>query len=73
MMDAEFHLRGEYVALCDLLKLTGVANSGGQGKSMIANGDVQVDGQPESRKTAKIRAGQRVTCLGQTVLVLSGT
>lgn len=70
MNTQEFNLRGEYVALCDLLKLTGIADSGGQGKLMIANGEVSVDGKPESRKTAKIRAGQTVTCLGQTVRVL---
>ncbi|MFZ5576389.1 MAG: RNA-binding S4 domain-containing protein [Pseudomonadota bacterium] len=66
----EFQLRGEYVALCDLLKLTGITDSGGQGKLMIANGEVSVDGQPESRKTAKIRAGQTVRCLGRTIRVL---
>lgn len=66
----EFQLRGEYVALCDLLKLAGIADSGGQGKLMIAHGEVAVDGQPERRKTAKIRAGQTVNCLGQTVRVL---
>ena len=70
MHTQEFTLRGEYVALCDLLKLTGIADSGGQGKLMIANGEVSVDGKPESRKTAKIRAGQTVSCLGQTVRVL---
>jgi len=67
----QFTLRGEHVALCDLLKLSGIAGSGGQGKLMIANGDVTVDGRPESRKTAKIRAGQTVQCLGQTVRVVS--
>lgn len=67
----EFKLRGEYVALCDLLKLTGIADSGGQGKMMIANGEVTVDGQPESRKTAKIRANQTVACLGQSVVVVA--
>ena len=71
METIEFTLRGEYVALCDLLKLTGIADSGGQGKLMIANGDVGVDGRQESRKTAKIRAGQTVTCLGQTVRVVA--
>jgi ribosome-associated protein len=71
-MDAmEFKLRGEYVALCDLLKLTGIADSGGQGKLMIANGEVTVDGKPESRKTAKIRAGQTVACLGRTLRVMA--
>ncbi|MEW6119676.1 MAG: RNA-binding S4 domain-containing protein [Pseudomonadota bacterium] len=68
-MDTEFKLSGDHVALCDLLKLAGIAGSGGQGKLMIASGEVTVDGQPESRKTAKIRAGQTVRCLGQTVRV----
>ena len=67
----EFRLRGEHIALCDLLKLTGIADSGGQGKLMIVNGEVTVDGRPESRKTAKIRANQTVRCLGQTVRVLA--
>ena len=67
----EFTLRGEHVALCDLLKLAGIASSGGQGKMMIANGEVTVDGQPETRKTAKIRANQKVQCLGQQVLVVA--
>ena len=67
----EFKLRGDHIALCDLLKLTGIADSGGQGKLMIANGKVTVDGQPESRKTAKIRAGQTVQCLGQTARVVA--
>ena len=71
-MASEFRLQGDHVALCDLLKLAGIANSGGQGKLMIANGEVTVDGQPESRKTAKIRAGQTVECLGQTVRVVAG-
>jgi ribosome-associated protein len=69
----EFRLRGDYIALCDLLKLAGIADSGGQGKLMIANGEVSVDGKPESRKTAKIRAGQIVTCQGQTVRVIAET
>jgi len=61
MQQLEFHLRGEFVALSDLLKLTGVCDSGGAGKMMVAEGRVSVDGQPESRKTAKIRAGQVVS------------
>ena len=67
----EFKLRGEHIALCDLLKLTGLADSGGQGKLLVANGDVTVDGQPESRKTAKIRAGQTVRCLGKIILIVA--
>lgn len=56
----EFQLRGEFIELCNLLKLTGVADSGGAGKALVAEGVVSVDGQVELRKTAKIRAGQLV-------------
>lgn len=64
-----FELKGEHIALCDLLKLVGIADSGGQGKAMVAEGLVSVDGEIELRKTAKIRAGQTVECMGQTVQV----
>lgn len=66
----EFELRGDYIALCDLLKLTGIADSGGQGKQMVAEGEVKVDGQVELRKTAKIRAGQVVECVGQKIKIV---
>lgn len=65
----EFVLSGEYVELCQLLKLAGLAASGGEGKHLVAEGAVQVDGRPESRKTAKIRAGQRVDCRGVAIMV----
>jgi len=65
----EFQLKGEHVRLCDLLKLAGIADSGGQGKHLVAAGEVKVDGQPENRKAAKIRAGQTVECRGVMVVV----
>jgi len=71
MQTIEFTLRDEFVALCDLLKLTGVADSGGQGKALVAAGEVSVDGQPESRKTAKIRAGQSVVCRDTRIMVVA--
>lgn len=66
----EFQLTGEYVELCNLLKLVGIADSGGHGKVLVAQGEVTVDGQPESRKTAKIRAGQKVEYQGNTIAVI---
>jgi ribosome-associated protein len=68
---ADFPLRGEFVALCDLLKLAGVADSGGQGKALVTAGEVTVDGRPETRKTAKIRAGQVVECRGVRISVVA--
>ena len=61
----EFELRGEWIALDDLLKVTGLASSGGAAKAMIADGQVRLDGVLETRKTKKIRAGQTVS-LGST-------
>lgn len=69
MQTVEFVLSREHVELCQLLKLAGIADSGGAGKHLVAAGEVTVDGKPESRKTAKIRAGQSVVCRGVTITV----
>ena len=69
METIEFQLKGDHVRLCDLLKLAGIAESGGQGKHLVAVGEVKVDGRPESRKSAKIRAGQTVECRSVRVVV----
>ena len=61
MQTIDFSLTGDYVELNQLLKLSGVCDSGGAGKMIVASGDVQVDGKTELRKTCKIRAGQLVT------------
>jgi ribosome-associated protein len=71
MQQLEFQLRGEFVELNQLLKLTGVCDSGGAGKALVAEGLVSVDGQVESRKTAKIRAGQVVTVGDVQIRVLA--
>ncbi|HVJ37808.1 MAG TPA: RNA-binding S4 domain-containing protein [Stenotrophomonas sp.] len=60
MQTLEFELDREHVELNQLLKLAGLADSGGQGKAIVASGAVSVDGTVELRKTAKIRAGQIV-------------
>lgn len=65
----EFALTGEYVELCHLLKFVGLADSGGRGKTMVAEGLVYVDGQLEHRKTAKIRGGQVVDCAGTLIVI----
>ena len=60
MQKTQFELAGEFVELNQLLKLVGLADSGGAGKNMVASGVVKVDGKQELRKTAKIRSGQVV-------------
>lgn len=61
MNSISFSLNGnENIALCDLLKLVSLCNSGGQAKMMIADGQVLRNGVVETRKTAKIRAGEKI-------------
>lgn len=72
MHPIEFIINSEYIELCNLLKLVGLADSGGRGKTMVGEGIVSVDGVTELRKTAKIRAGQQVECECQQVLVIQG-
>jgi ribosome-associated protein len=60
MPSLQFHLTGEFIALNDLLKVTGVCTSGGAAKALVATGAVAVDGIVETRKTYKIRHGQTV-------------
>jgi len=65
-----FRLTGEFIALNDLLKVTGVSSSGGAGKALVATGAVRVDGAVETRKTCKIRHGQTVSVGDVAIRVL---
>ncbi|MDT8453318.1 MAG: ribosome-associated protein YbcJ [Gammaproteobacteria bacterium] len=65
-----FELDGhEYIELNNLLKTTGLSESGGRAKVVIAEGQVKVDGKVELRKRCKIRTGQVVEYEGQQVTV----
>jgi ribosome-associated protein len=72
MQSIDFLLDREFVELNQLLKLAGLCDSGGQGKLIVASGEVSVDGAVELRKTAKIRAGQQVRLGEMEIRVLSG-
>ncbi|HET7793332.1 MAG TPA: RNA-binding S4 domain-containing protein [Rhizobacter sp.] len=73
MRTIEFELRGDYITLDALLKVTGLASSGGEGKAMVADGKVEVDGRQELRKACKIRAGQVVGVLGARIRIHAPT
>ncbi len=66
----EFELDGrEFIELNNLLKVTGLCESGGIAKLLIADGHVRVDGEIETRKRCKIRPGQVIDYDGQQVVV----
>lgn len=71
MQQLEFRLIGEFIELNQLLKLTGVCDSGGAGKMLVSAGGVSVDGDVELRKTCKICEGQTVSVGDVQIRVLT--
>lgn len=71
MQSMEFKLDSEFIELNQLLKMTGLCDSGGAGKALVAAGRVLVNGQAELRKTCKIRAGSVVTLGGLCITVVA--
>ena len=59
----------EFIELNNLLKVTGLCESGGRAKTLIGEGQVKVNGKVELRKRCKIRTGQVVEFEGQKVTV----
>ena len=72
MQSITFELNSEFVEVNQLLKLSGLVDSGGAGKNLVASGVVKVDGKKELRKTAKIRAGQTVSVGDVRISVTAG-
>ena len=69
-MEKEFELKGEYIELFKLLKITNVAATGGHGKIMIEEGEVVLNGEVEYRKRAKIRTGNIIECEGVRIKIV---
>ena len=65
-----FKLKGaEYIELIKMLKLLRIAESGGQAKLMVDDGEVTLNGNPESRKRAKLRPGDVLRIFGETITI----
>lgn len=73
MTDTSFLLSSEFIELNALLKLQGLASSGGAAKVMIGAGLVQVDDQVETRVRRKLRGGEVVRVGDELVRVEGGT
>jgi len=56
-MKQEFKIEGEYIELIQLLKATGIAETGGHAKFIVEDGEVIRNGEVELRKRAKLVPG----------------
>jgi ribosome-associated protein len=66
-------LESEFVELYKILKFEGLSESGGMAKQAIAEGQVSVNGQIETRKRKKIFAGDKIEFSGQSIAIESKT
>ena len=65
-------VRAVPIDLCQLLKFGGLIGSGGEAKSIIAAGEVFLNGVVETQKRKKVLAGDTVTLGDQTIVVALG-
>ena len=55
-----FKIDGDYIELIQLLKATGLAQTGGHAKMIVSDGDVLRNGEVELRKRAKLIPGDKI-------------
>jgi ribosome-associated protein len=63
-------LETEFVELYKILKFEGLAESGGNAKQVISEGLVSVNGEVETRKRKKIRAGDQIDFIDHHIEVI---
>ena len=66
-MAEEFKIEGEYIELIQLLKATGIAQTGGHAKMIVDDEVVFRNGELETRKRAKLVPGDVIVIEDITV------
>lgn len=64
----KFEITEEYIELIKLLKATQIAESGAMAKGLVEDGEVRRNGEVETRKRAKIRKGETIEVMGETII-----
>ena len=62
-------IKTEYIKLDALLKFAALVGSGGEAKTVVAEGLVKVNGETCTMRGKKLRAGDRVEFGGRTVVI----
>jgi ribosome-associated protein len=60
------------IRLDQLLKVSGLAQTGGHAKMVIQGGEVVVNGEIETRRRRKLFAGDKIEYNGETVVIDEG-
>lgn len=70
MQDIEFSIEGDYIELLGLLKVTGIAQTGGHAKMIVEDGEVIRNGELETRKRAKLVIGDIIEISDEIRIIL---
>ncbi len=72
MAITDLAIRGDVIRLGQLLKLSGLADDGGEAKALLAEGVVTVNGETEERRGRQLRDGDVVALGDDAVRVVAG-
>ncbi len=70
MKEISFQLKEDFIPLIQLLKYTGVADSGAHASKMVQSGDVLSNGHLETRKRYKVVKGDTIQ-IDQIIIKIS--
>lgn len=68
----EIEIHTEFIRLDAFLKFCAAVETGGEAKSLVQGGGVQVNGVQCTQRTRKLRPGDRVSVEGQEFAVTGG-
>ncbi len=66
----DVEIRDETIRLGQLLKLAGVAGTGGEARELVQDGGVLVNGEVETRRGRQLRNGDLVDADGERLRVI---
>jgi ribosome-associated protein len=69
-MARDVPIRGDTIRLGQLLKLSGLADSGGEARALVEAGSVTVNGEVETRRGRQLHPGDEIGTVGETVRVV---
>jgi ribosome-associated protein len=69
-MTRDVDIRGDTIRLGQVLKLSGVADSGGEARALIEGGGVQVNGEVELRRGRQLHPGDVVAVEGENLRIV---
>ena len=70
MSQQTFRLTTEFIPLIQLLKYTGIAESGARASELVVSGEVFCNGQVETRKRYKVRKGDLIHIGDQAIEII---